>query len=97
MGDNGKMKAVRFHAAKDIRVEEVDIPQVKEGWVRLKPAFVGICGSDLHEYEDGPHIIPKDSPHRTYSSHAMLEKLKMVNITSTMCHFILSEHSTDRR
>jgi threonine dehydrogenase-like Zn-dependent dehydrogenase len=24
----------------------------------LKPAFVGICGSDLHEYEDGPHIIP---------------------------------------
>lgn len=24
----------------------------------MKPAFVGICGSDLHEYEDGPHIIP---------------------------------------
>ena len=39
------MKAVRFHAAKDIRVDEIPIPKVKEGWVRLKPAFVGICGS----------------------------------------------------
>ena len=30
----------------------------------MKPAFVGICGSDLHEYEDGPHIIPPEgSPH----------------------------------
>ncbi len=58
------MKAVRFYAAKDIRVDEVEVPQVKPGWVRLKPAYVGICGSDLHEYEDGPHIIPpKGSPH----------------------------------
>ena len=31
------MKAVRFHAAKDIRVDEVSIPEVKKGWVRLKP------------------------------------------------------------
>ena len=58
------MKAVRYHAAKDIRLDSVPIPKVKPGWVRIKPAFCGICGSDLHEYEDGPHIIPPDgSPH----------------------------------
>lgn len=68
MGKEETMKAVRFYAAKDIRVDELEIPQVQKGWVRLKPAFVGICGSDLHEYEDGPHIIsPEGSPHRTYS------------------------------
>jgi threonine dehydrogenase-like Zn-dependent dehydrogenase len=59
------MKAVRFHAAKDIRVDSVPVPDVKPGWVRLKPAFCGICGSDLHEYEDGPHIIPQ--PGKTHS------------------------------
>ncbi|KAF7193678.1 putative diacetyl reductase [(R)-acetoin forming] 2 [Pseudocercospora fuligena] len=59
-----KMNAVRFHAAKDIRVDQVEIPVVKPGWVRLKPAFSGICGSDLHEYLDGPHIIPpQGQPH----------------------------------
>lgn len=52
------MRAVRFHAAKDLRVDELDIPEVKPNFVRIKPAFCGICGSDLHEYEDGPHIIP---------------------------------------
>ena len=58
------MKAVRFHAAKDIRVDRVPVPELKPGWVMLKPAFSGICGSDLHEYLDGPHIIsPKDQPH----------------------------------
>ena len=45
------MKAVRFYAAKDLRVDDIEIPEVKPGWVRMKPAFVGICGSDLHEYE----------------------------------------------
>lgn len=57
-------KAVRFHAAKDVRVDDVDIPKVKAGWVLVKPEYCGICGSDLHEYLDGPHLIPpEESPH----------------------------------
>lgn len=64
MGSTGTMRALRFHAAKDLRVDELEIPSVKPGFVRIKPAFCGICGSDLHEYEDGPHIIPqKGSPY----------------------------------
>lgn len=52
-------KAVRFHAAKDVRVDEVAIPKLQPGWVMIKPEYCGICGSDLHEYLDGPHLIPK--------------------------------------
>lgn len=58
------MKAVRFHAAQDIRIDSIPVVDVKPGWVRIKPAFCGICGSDLHEYEDGPHIVPQNGvPH----------------------------------
>ena len=57
-------KAVRFYAAKDVRVDELPIPKVKPGWVVLKPEYCGICGSDLHEYLSGPHLIPaKGKPH----------------------------------
>lgn len=104
----GTMKAVRFHAAKDIRVDDVEIPEVKPGWVRLKPAFVGICGSDLHEYEDGPHIIPpKGSPHvmtgegeksYTYLSHKAVNLLTISDRTTN--HHrprILRSHRSSRR
>jgi threonine dehydrogenase-like Zn-dependent dehydrogenase len=56
------MKAVRFHGKKDLRYEDIPVPDVKKGQVKLKPKFVGICGSDLHEYLDGPSLCPT-SPH----------------------------------
>jgi (R,R)-butanediol dehydrogenase/meso-butanediol dehydrogenase/diacetyl reductase len=31
--------------------------------VRLRVSLCGICGSDMHEYLDGPHAIPVDAPH----------------------------------
>lgn len=56
------MKALRFHGQKDIRLDEVEIVQCGKGQVKVKPAFVGICGSDLHEYLGGASIIPT-TPH----------------------------------
>ena len=53
------MKAAVFHGPKDIRVENVDHPDaIRAGEVRLKPLCCGICGTDLHEYTDGPIVIP---------------------------------------
>lgn len=54
------MKAVRFHAAKDIRVEDVPAPAKKLGPndVLIKPLVTGICGTDLHEYIAGPIVTP---------------------------------------
>lgn len=57
------MKAARWHKARDIRIEEIDIPAVGEGQVRVKVAWTGICGSDLHEYVAGPIFVPVSAPH----------------------------------
>jgi len=57
------MKALRFHAARDLRLEEVAAPAAPKGnEVALKVAFCGICGTDLHEYVAGPLLVPVE-PH----------------------------------
>ena len=58
------MKAARFHGRGDIRVEEVPEPQVRPGTVLVEVEWCGICGTDLHEYLDGPIFAPAaGSPH----------------------------------
>ncbi|WP_431484120.1 2,3-butanediol dehydrogenase [Pseudomonas solani] len=57
------MNALRWHGARDLRLDALDIPPPGPGEVELKVAYCGICGSDLHEYQDGPHSIPQQQPH----------------------------------
>lgn len=58
------MRAARFHAAKDIRVEDVAPPgEPGPGEVLVQPAWTGICGTDLHEYLAGPIVTPA-TPHQ---------------------------------
>jgi L-idonate 5-dehydrogenase len=47
------MKAAVLHGAKDIRIEAHLRPELNPGMVLLRNRRVGICGSDLHYYEDG--------------------------------------------
>ncbi len=47
------MRAVRIHASRDMRTEDVPSPEPRPGEVRLRVGYVGICGSDLHYYADG--------------------------------------------
>ena len=57
------MRALRFHRSRDLRVEKVDDPGPPgPGEVLLRPVMCGICGTDLHEYTDGPIVTPA-SPH----------------------------------
>lgn len=44
------MKAVVFHGKEDVRVEDVAEPRAGKGMVKLRNAYAGICGSDLHVY-----------------------------------------------
>ncbi|WP_411732410.1 2,3-butanediol dehydrogenase [Paeniglutamicibacter sp.] len=58
------MKAARFYAQKDIRIEEVPEPTLRPGAVAIDVAWCGICGTDLHEYLEGPIFIPSPGhPH----------------------------------
>jgi len=44
------MKAIRLHAARDLRVHDEPIPQPKPGEVLINVKAIGVCGSDLHWY-----------------------------------------------
>jgi (R,R)-butanediol dehydrogenase/meso-butanediol dehydrogenase/diacetyl reductase len=57
------MRAAVFHAAGDVRVEEVRDPDpVGPRQVLVAPTWCGICGTDLHEFLQGPIVIPSE-PH----------------------------------
>lgn len=47
------MKAIVAHAAKDLRVDDLQTPEPGAGEVLIKMAAGGICGSDLHYYNNG--------------------------------------------
>ncbi|HEY0530548.1 MAG TPA: alcohol dehydrogenase catalytic domain-containing protein [Actinoplanes sp.] len=53
------MRAVRWHARRDIRLEELpDPPAPGPGEIGVRVAWCGLCGSDVHEYRSGPFQIP---------------------------------------
>lgn len=58
------MKAARWYQARDIRIDDIEEPTVSAGKVKIKVAWTGICGSDLHEYLAGPIFVPVDKPHK---------------------------------
>lgn len=54
-----KMKANVFYEPFDIRLEEVEIPEISESEVLVKVKAVGICGSDISYYYG---TSPVDTP-----------------------------------
>jgi len=47
------VKTLFIHGREDIRLEDVPTPEPGPGEVRLRIAYVGVCGSDLHYYFNG--------------------------------------------
>lgn len=57
------MQALRFHTARDLRIEDVAEPDdPRDDEVVVRVATCGICGTDLHEYMAGPIVTPVE-PH----------------------------------
>jgi (R,R)-butanediol dehydrogenase/meso-butanediol dehydrogenase/diacetyl reductase len=57
------MKAARWHARRDVRIEEVPEPPAPPvGMVQVEVSYCGLCGSDVHEYAGGPLFLPTQ-PH----------------------------------
>jgi (R,R)-butanediol dehydrogenase/meso-butanediol dehydrogenase/diacetyl reductase len=55
------MSAVRWYGPRDLRVETVATPQPSAGEALIRVERVGLCGSDLEEYREGPVSIPVDA------------------------------------
>jgi L-iditol 2-dehydrogenase len=56
------MKALRLYGARDLRLEEVPAPRPAPGQVLVKILANGLCGSDIHFYEDGklgPYVVDR--------------------------------------
>jgi (R,R)-butanediol dehydrogenase/meso-butanediol dehydrogenase/diacetyl reductase len=56
------MRAHVYHGPGDLRLESVTEPEPGAGDVKLRVLYNGICGSDLHEYYDGP-VTTRITPH----------------------------------
>jgi len=57
------VRALRFHAARDLRIEDVAEPgEPLADEVVVRIVTTGICGTDLHEYMAGPIVTPVE-PH----------------------------------
>jgi len=64
-----RMQALRFHAKRDLRIEEVKAPgEPGPGQLRIRNRYCGICGTDVHEYLGGPIFIPT-APHPFTRAH----------------------------
>jgi (R,R)-butanediol dehydrogenase / meso-butanediol dehydrogenase / diacetyl reductase len=56
------MRAVVYNGRHDIEITDVPTPKAGDGQVLIQVAYNGICGTDLHEYYDGPIFVPTE-PH----------------------------------
>jgi (R,R)-butanediol dehydrogenase / meso-butanediol dehydrogenase / diacetyl reductase len=56
-------RAAVWYGARDVRVVDVEDRAPGPGEAAIAVAYCGICGSDVHEYTDGPFAIPVTEPH----------------------------------
>ena len=57
------MKALRWHAARDLRLDDVpEPPDPAPHEAIIDVTWCGVCGTDLHEFLEGPHMI-RSGPH----------------------------------
>ncbi|MGI5489802.1 zinc-binding dehydrogenase [Microtetraspora malaysiensis] len=66
------MRAARWHARGDVRVEEVPAPVPSAGEVLVCVELCGICGTDVEEYREGPLAIDVERPHPLTGTRAPL-------------------------
>lgn len=51
------MRALRYYGIGDIRLDDIPEPDCRPGCVKLKPQYVGICGSDMYVISLTPPVM----------------------------------------
>ena len=62
---NTTMRAAVYYGKRDVRFEDVPVPTPGPGELLIRVTSVGICGTDAHEFDSGPHVFPGSEPHRS--------------------------------
>ena len=57
------MKALRGHGARDLRLDDIEVPVAGPGRALIRVERVGLCGTDVEEYLHGPLDVPAGAPH----------------------------------
>lgn len=57
------MRAAVYYGNNKLEIEDVPEPTPSAGQVKVRVSRNGICGTDLHEFYDGPIFIPPSDPH----------------------------------
>jgi (R,R)-butanediol dehydrogenase / meso-butanediol dehydrogenase / diacetyl reductase len=53
------VRALRWHDLGDLRLDDVPEPTTSPSTAIVEVAYCGVCGTDLHEYRQGPAMIRK--------------------------------------
>ncbi|MFY0408728.1 2,3-butanediol dehydrogenase [Solicola sp. PLA-1-18] len=57
------MRAGMYYGNGKLQIDDIPEPTPSQGQVKVEVSRNGICGTDLHEYYDGPIFIPPSDPH----------------------------------
>ena len=58
------MRAAVYHGSRDIRIEDLDVPDPGPGELLIEVHSAGICGTDASEWSHGPKMFPIASRNR---------------------------------
>ena len=68
---------------KQFEIQNCQVPEPKDDEILLKVEYVGMCGSDIHGFEFGPYIPPKDPNQKIGLGHEVAGKIVKVGSNVT--------------
>ena len=68
---------------KQFEIQECPVPEPKDHEILLKVEYVGMCGSDIHGFEFGPFIPPKDPNQKIGLGHEVAGEVAKIGAKVT--------------
>ncbi|MEG1945573.1 MAG: NAD(P)-dependent alcohol dehydrogenase [Lachnospiraceae bacterium] len=68
---------------KQFEIQECTVPEPKDNEILMKVEYVGMCGSDIHGFEFGPFIPPKDPNQKIGLGHEVAGEIVKVGMSVT--------------
>jgi len=104
MTDRKTMRVLMYYSNKDVRVEEMPVPEIGPGELLMKVVASGICGSDVMEWyrrDKVPLVLGHETAGQVVEVGPGVEKFKpgdrvaaTHHVPCNTCHYCLSGHHT---